>query len=237
MPAKPLTPEQLEDAARLRALFKAWQRERKDAGQPSSQIHAGHELGFGQSALSQYLRGDIPLNIPAAVKFSKLLGKKMEEFAPGLATKFVAFASDADFVFVDERADMHVVELKAHSPGMKSKQSSRSKAGKSSTHEIPVDLPDYVLTAIDAVLDAYHNESPREVFDGISALLKAQNLAHTGKVNSPVQDETARKRPPTSRLTDEANRAKDATKSHLATRSGGTGGKEEEGKHRRYKGH
>lgn len=233
MPAKPLTQEQLEDAARLSAFFKEWQRARKDAQLPSSQIDAAHELGFGQSALSQYLRGDIPLNVPAGVKFAKLLGKRLEEISPQLASKFTHFVSEVDFVVLDDRANMTLVELKSHAPGKKSIP--RPKAEKSIAHELPSGLPDYVLSAVSAVLGAYHNKAPREVFDGISALLSAKITPHTAKSG---KDETATKGAPRSRLTDEANRAKDATKSHLATRSEGARGTEEgERKHRRHKGH
>lgn len=231
MPAKPLTPEQLEDAARLSAFFKEWQRARKDARLPSSQIEAAHELEFGQSALSQYLRGDIPLNLPAAVKFSKLLGKRVEEISPSIANKFAHMVSDSDFVLF-ERADMVVGKLKTHTPGAKSKQ---SKAEKSTPHELPDGLPDYVLSAVSAVLAAYQNDAPREVFDGISALLSANVTPHTAKSG---KDETATKRAPKGRLTDEANRAKDATKSHLATRSEGARAEERgERQTRRHKGH
>ena len=53
MPAKPLTAEQKEDAARLKEFFKAWQASMRDAGKPVSQDAAAAKLGFGQSALSQ----------------------------------------------------------------------------------------------------------------------------------------------------------------------------------------
>lgn len=82
MPAKPLTPEQKEDTARLKAAFRAWQDAQRDAGSPISQIEAAHRLGFGQSALSQYLNGAIPLNGPVLKKFTELIGVKAEEISP-----------------------------------------------------------------------------------------------------------------------------------------------------------
>ncbi len=96
MPAKPLTPEQLEDAARLRALFKHWQQEQKALRRPASQMEAAEQLGFGQSALSQYLRGEIPLNVRTAMKFARLLGTKIEEFSPDLASQLLQLATSAD---------------------------------------------------------------------------------------------------------------------------------------------
>jgi transcriptional regulator with XRE-family HTH domain len=82
MPAKPLSPAQTIEAARLKGRFRAWQESRKAAGLPWTQEEAAALLGFGQSALSQYLNGDIPLNLPAAVKFGKLLNCKPNDISP-----------------------------------------------------------------------------------------------------------------------------------------------------------
>lgn len=85
MPAKPLTPEQKEDAARLKEAFRAWQNAQRDAGAPVSQMEAAHQLGFGQSALSQYLTGKIPLNGPVLAKLAELLGITPEDISPSVA--------------------------------------------------------------------------------------------------------------------------------------------------------
>lgn len=75
MAAKPLNPAQRADAVRLKAAFKAWQANRKAKGEPHSQDEIAEPLlGFGQSALSQYLNGKIPLNGEVVQKFSHLLG-------------------------------------------------------------------------------------------------------------------------------------------------------------------
>jgi SOS-response transcriptional repressor LexA len=81
MPAQPLSQQQLDEAAKLKDLFKDWQRSRKESGQPSSQEAAAELLGFGQSALAQYLNGKIPLNVDAASKFASLLGVGLSEFS------------------------------------------------------------------------------------------------------------------------------------------------------------
>jgi len=85
MPAQPLSADQLSEAAKLKDLFREWQRSRKASGLPSSQEAAAELLGFGQSALAQYLNGKIPLNVDVAVKFSNLLGIAMGAFTPSLA--------------------------------------------------------------------------------------------------------------------------------------------------------
>lgn len=93
MPAQPLTPEQLEDAARLKKIFLSWQQQQKEAGTSVSQEAAAERLGFNQSALSQYLNGRIPLNVDAARKFSELLGQSVAEFSPRLHDQLKEYAS------------------------------------------------------------------------------------------------------------------------------------------------
>lgn len=90
MPAKPLTPEQKEDAERLRSAFKTWQRQRRDFKKEASQEYVADQIGFGQSALSQYLTGKIPLNGPVLAKLAELLGVKPEEISPSVAAQETA---------------------------------------------------------------------------------------------------------------------------------------------------
>lgn len=53
-------------------------------------------LGFGQSALSQYLNGRIPLNVEAAIKFSEMLGRPVMAFSASLADQVAKYAAVAD---------------------------------------------------------------------------------------------------------------------------------------------
>lgn len=85
MPALSLTEEQRQDAARLKLRFQQWQLAQRNAGLPSSQEAISDQLGFNQSALSQYLNARIPLNISALLKFCKLMEVTPEEISPGLA--------------------------------------------------------------------------------------------------------------------------------------------------------
>lgn len=98
MPALPLTPEQRADAARLKNLFAAWQKGRREAGQPSSQEALSDMLGFNQSALSQYLNGRIPLNVSAATKFAGLIGCSIADFSPSLAEEVAGYRGVVDAV-------------------------------------------------------------------------------------------------------------------------------------------
>lgn len=85
MPALPLSKDQLDDAARLKALFASWQKKRRDSGLPSSQEAVSELLGFNQSAMSQYLNGKIPLNVNAAKKFADLIDSPIANFSQALA--------------------------------------------------------------------------------------------------------------------------------------------------------
>lgn len=95
MPAKELTQEQREDAQRLRSLFKAWQADQGAAGHRATQEELAELLGFGQSAISQYLNGKIPLNPDAASRFASLMGCGVSAFSPAIAGQIQAMAASA----------------------------------------------------------------------------------------------------------------------------------------------
>lgn len=74
MAAKPLSADQAGDAARLRKAYELWCDARKARGEPATQDQVAELFGMGQSALSQYLNGRIPLNAEALRVFSDTLG-------------------------------------------------------------------------------------------------------------------------------------------------------------------
>lgn len=91
MPAKPLTDEQKRDAARLFGYFKAWQSARRELGLTWQQGEVAEELfGFGQSALSQYINGKIPLNAEALGKFAAVLGVRADNISPSIVRHYKA---------------------------------------------------------------------------------------------------------------------------------------------------
>lgn len=83
MPAKPLTKEQLNDAARLRAAFDEAKSKNPSMTQETLAMSCGWKT---QGAVSQYLNGKIPLNLKALLRFSDQLGKSPEEISPSLST-------------------------------------------------------------------------------------------------------------------------------------------------------
>ncbi|HGK4601136.1 TPA: LexA family protein [Yersinia enterocolitica] len=87
MKKKPLTPEQLDDAKRLKELFNA---KKKALG--ISQESVAHELGVGQSAVNQFLNGINPLNVTNAAAFAKVLNEPISSFSPSLATELAKMA-------------------------------------------------------------------------------------------------------------------------------------------------
>ncbi len=91
MPASPLSKQQLADAASLKSIFRAWQQHQRDKGAYVSQEEASEVIGFGQSALSQYLNGKIPLNIDAATKIAKLVGCQVSDFSQSLAQQAAGY--------------------------------------------------------------------------------------------------------------------------------------------------
>jgi phage repressor protein C with HTH and peptisase S24 domain len=78
----PLTAEQLEDARRLRAKWEAFQA----ADDRFTQEWLADQCGWKtQGAVSQYLSGAIPLNLPALLKLSEVLGFAPADVSPKLA--------------------------------------------------------------------------------------------------------------------------------------------------------
>jgi len=69
-----MTAADLRAAERLRAIWEQRKREYRSSGSKRlTQEEAGAEMDIGQSAVGQYLRGDIPLGLQALLKFSALL--------------------------------------------------------------------------------------------------------------------------------------------------------------------
>ena len=56
---------------------------------------ASKTLGFGQSALNQYLHGKIPPNPDVAAKFARLMGISAHDFGPLISLEIEAMASGA----------------------------------------------------------------------------------------------------------------------------------------------
>lgn len=82
MPAKPLTHEQLADASRLRAAHESAKQKNPSLTQEALAFACGWKT---QGAVSQYMRGDIPLNLKALLKFCSALDVAPESVSPSLA--------------------------------------------------------------------------------------------------------------------------------------------------------
>jgi hypothetical protein len=107
MPAKELTPEQKADAARLKAIYE----NRKHDDPSLTQEALAHMCDWKtQGAVSQYMLGRVPLNLPALIKFSKALEVPAANISPSLAGQI------ADFVFYNKDGTTTIIELKQY-PG------------------------------------------------------------------------------------------------------------------------
>jgi transcriptional regulator with XRE-family HTH domain len=72
-----LTPEELENAARLMAIFH--QRKKQNS---LTQAKLGEAVGMTQSGVGQYLNGEVPLNLTALILFSMALGCQLQDIDP-----------------------------------------------------------------------------------------------------------------------------------------------------------
>ena len=82
MKKKPLTPEQVADAGRLKAIFDS---KKKDLG--LSQETLAERLGMGQSGVAQLLNGANAIGPSHAAKLAKILGVSVEDFSPSIAAE------------------------------------------------------------------------------------------------------------------------------------------------------
>lgn len=74
-----ITPETLEESRQLRAIWDSTK------GRPN-QATFGEMYGIGnQSAVGQFLRGETPISLKAAIGFAKGLGCEIQDFSPRLA--------------------------------------------------------------------------------------------------------------------------------------------------------
>lgn len=87
MKKKPLPPEQLAEAQRLKALYEA---KKKSLG--ISQEAIAGELNMGQSAVASLLNGVNALNVSNAAAFAKILQISVDEFSPRLANEIAIMA-------------------------------------------------------------------------------------------------------------------------------------------------
>ncbi|PLV17732.1 LexA family transcriptional regulator [Pseudomonas guariconensis] len=85
-----------EEARKLKAIY----REKKRDNPSLTQEHIADLCEWsGQSVVSQYLNGRIPLNLPALLKFSKVLGFNISDVSPRLAAPLMpAWTGDAQQV-------------------------------------------------------------------------------------------------------------------------------------------
>lgn len=111
MPALPLTPEQKADAVRLKSLFQNWKEERRARGELGSQDAFSDLVGFGQSAVNQYLNGKIPLNPAAAAKFSRVLKCQISDFSETIAAQASEIAQATTLVGDEPKAETLQLDL------------------------------------------------------------------------------------------------------------------------------
>lgn len=80
-PRRTITPQDLDNAARLKSKWLAYKEATK-----TTQADLAEILGFaGQGVVTQYLNGLIALNTDAIIRFARVLGVRPEEINPDLA--------------------------------------------------------------------------------------------------------------------------------------------------------
>lgn len=96
-PKKPLEQWQVEDAARLRALYKSY---RTNGGLDQEKFAVAFGLK-SQGNMGHYLHGRRPLNLRAAISFARGLGCDIEAFSPTLGAEALPLAGESGWPFPD----------------------------------------------------------------------------------------------------------------------------------------
>ncbi|MBV4463876.1 helix-turn-helix domain-containing protein [Pseudomonas sp. SWRI79] len=82
---RPLTPEEIAESIRLKAIYIQRKSAAKAAGSNLTQADVAEACGWsGQSAFSQYATGKVPLNVEALLKLAKALRFDASEVSPRL---------------------------------------------------------------------------------------------------------------------------------------------------------
>jgi transcriptional regulator with XRE-family HTH domain len=95
MPTRPTTPQQKEDARRLKALYERWVQRGADIGVRRTQEDVADALGTSQSTVTQTLTGKLALNAKRAAKFAKLFDCTVADFSADLAREIASISQDA----------------------------------------------------------------------------------------------------------------------------------------------
>ncbi len=84
---RPLTPEEVAESARLKAIYEQRKSAAKAAGRSLTQADVAEACGWsGQSAFSQYATGKVPLNVEALLKLAKALNFDASEVSSRLVS-------------------------------------------------------------------------------------------------------------------------------------------------------
>ncbi|AQT08894.1 Cro/CI family transcriptional regulator [Pseudomonas protegens] len=82
---RPLTPEEVAESAKLKAIYEQRKSAAKAAGRSLTQADVAEACGWsGQSAFSQYATGKVPLNVEALLKLAKALSFDASEVSSRL---------------------------------------------------------------------------------------------------------------------------------------------------------
>lgn len=82
---RPLTPEEIAESAKLKAIYESKKAEAKGRGASLTQADVAEACGWsGQSAFSQYATGKVPLNVEALLKLAKALNFHPGDVSPRL---------------------------------------------------------------------------------------------------------------------------------------------------------
>lgn len=109
---RPLTPEELADAGRLKAIYESLKSESRANGSRLTQDEIASKLGISQSAFSQYCRGAMPLNVEVLTALHEKIGIDPYRISPRLATDMARISGASGSEFDRDHHAVNMIDAK-----------------------------------------------------------------------------------------------------------------------------
>lgn len=161
----------------------------QDVGDRLNDLMQAHPLyrgRGGQSALGK------KTGVPQPT-VNRILGKKSVPESGTLAKLAAEFGVTTDWLLTG-RAPKYNADYVAHDPAAQT-VAVEAKTQPDKTLE-PSKYPDYVLDALEAVVQAYLLDAPREAFDAVAVLLLLKKKQESGNISARQKDETVKRASP-----------------------------------------
>lgn len=191
----------------------------QDVGDRLNDLMQAHPLyrgRGGQSALGK------KTGVPQPT-INRILGKKSVPEMATLAKLAAEFDVTTDWLLTG-RPPKHNADylVREEGGGTTTVVQTKHQQHKGSTTANLGEYPDFVIEALEAVVEAYRLDMPREAFDAVRVLLLLKKIPESGKITAQRKDETVRRASPMQGIEKDVTATAQEIEDRLATRNEGT---------------